>query len=1204
MVQTHEKIDNAIKSFKHEPAAYYDGVFFTFLELHQRAKLVARFLTSLQKNTDDKVIIFMHRSFDMLSAILGIWQTGAAYVPIDPDSPVTRISDILSNLDHCPIISDPNLLDQIPEENLIQAFTLNDVIQEEISRPNKNLSKTKTKNSLAYIIYTSGSTGKPKGVMVTHNNVYNHLQWLTTTLQLSNRDCFSFNSSLAFDFSVATTLLPLSLGSKIVITREEDTLHINRYCEQLHSTGVTFVKWTPSYFKLILEYAEREKPNLSNLRFVMLAGEELLTCYVKRWFALYPDHTVINEYGPTETTVGITINVITKNTLNKSLATVPIGKPAINTDLYVINKQNNIVSNDQIGELVICGDSVTQGYYKQPKLTQKYFINNPIWPDKQRAYKTGDLVKYLPNGDLVYVGRIDRQLKINGYRVEPTEIESCLLEHPEIEQIAIDTIKDPKGHVIIVGYYVLLKNSELTSEKIRKYLSENLSAFMIPSELHRVEYIPLNRNKKIDYSLLETIRINKLKNPSNDIPKNSDCFTQKLLRIIKKTLNLTHVNPSASFFSLGLTSLLMVNLVSQINNSFDSNIKIQDLFSHSTTEKLIKILKAKKTNPMRKNFTDTREKLEPIAIISMDCRLPGANNCDDLWNLCANGTESIQHFAIKNNEVRKSISKYPVYARGILDNIEYFDADFFKFTPKKARLSDPQHRIMLELAWNTFEKAGYTPNSNAKNNTGIFVSMNDSPYLTNYLSKLTNKDYHNDAAVLRRFMSPQFLATKLAYHLHCQGPCLTLQTACSSALTSVVLACQQLSSYHCDMALAGGISIVMPQKIPYVYQKNNIYSPDGHCRPFDANAQGTVFSNGAGVVLLKRLSDALRDRDTIISVIKGGSINNDGSDKMSYTSPSITGQLNCILNAQKLAGISADTIQYVEAHGTGTLVGDPIEVEALSNAFSGQTQRTQYCALGSLKGNIGHTHIAAGVAGLIKTCLALQNKKIPPSINYEKPNPNINFKYSPFYVNTRLQHWTNNRKEPRRAAVSAFGIGGTNAHLILEEAPERLTPKTSHKEHLLLLSAKNKKALIEYKDRLIEFLLQHQTVKNENILLANMAYTLQIGRQSFDYRTGVVCSSIHDAIEKLRCAGISRASLIKSRLSHQEQENRTQSCIAMLNAWRCGYPIDWSIHHQGNSCYRIPLPTYPFQREYFSINQLKENQASDDSVTEEGATRL
>ncbi|HKI72892.1 MAG TPA: type I polyketide synthase, partial [Verrucomicrobiae bacterium] len=354
-----------------------------------------------------------------------------------------------------------------------------------------------------------------------------------------------------------------------------------------------------------------------------------------------------------------------------------------------------------------------------------------------------------------------------------------------------------------------------------------------------------------------------------------------------------------------------------------------------------------------------------------------------------------------------------------------------------------------------------------------------------------------------------YLPTRVSYKLNLRGPSLTVQTACSTSLVAVCLACQNLLNYQCDMALAGGVSITFPQKKGLLYQEGGIISPDGHCRAFDADAGGTVSGDGVGIVVLRRLSDALADGDHVCAVIKGCAINNDGSLKIGYTAPSIDGQAEVIAMAQANANVEPDSISCLEAHGTGTPLGDPIEIAGLTKAFRAGTTATGFCAIGSVKSNIGHLDAAAGVAGLIKTVLALQHQQLPPSLHFQRPSPKVDFANSPFYVNDKLREWKPGRT-PRRAGVSSFGIGGTNAHVVLEETPAVEPSGQSRPWQLLLLSAKTESALETSAANLAEYLR-----KNPEINLADVAFTLQAGRKPFGHRRMAVCRSVPEAVQAL-----------------------------------------------------------------------------------------
>jgi len=450
-----------------------------------------------------------------------------------------------------------------------------------------------------------------------------------------------------------------------------------------------------------------------------------------------------------------------------------------------------------------------------------------------------------------------------------------------------------------------------------------------------------------------------------------------------------------------------------------------------------------------------------------------------------------------------------VKAKGVLDNVDLFDAPFFNISTREAQVMDPQQRLFLESAWNAIESAGYDV-STYPGQIAVYAGVNTNTYLLSRLEQLGIRSAA-DYFTLSLANEKDHLATRVSYKLNLRGESIAVQTSCSTSLVAVHLACQSLLSGQCDMALAGGVSIRVPQKAGYFYQEGMIMSPDGHCRAFDARAQGTVPGHGVGIVVLKMLADAVRDGDNVRAIIKGSAINNDGHLKMGYTAPSVEGQSDVIAKALAIAGVDAETITYIEAHGTGTPLGDPIEIEALTRAFRQQTQRTGFCALGAVKSNIGHLDNAAGIAGLIKTVLALEHRQIPPTLHFEKPNPMIGFERTPFVPNAVLKDWLTDGF-PRRAGVSSFGIGGTNVHVIVEEAAKSADTTRPRRQHeIITLAAKTEPALAKMAAELARFLTEQPALE-----LADVAYTRNVGRQVFPHKRFVVARNIDEAVAGLR----------------------------------------------------------------------------------------
>ena len=613
-----------------------------------------------------------------------------------------------------------------------------------------------------------------------------------------------------------------------------------------------------------------------------------------------------------------------------------------------------------------------------------------------------------------------------------------------------------------------------------------------------------------------------------------------------------------------------------------------------------------------------------IAVIGMSCRFPGARNIEQFWENLKNGIESVTRFSdqeLTEAGVPPSQLDHPDYVRSgfILEDEDLFDASFFGYSPREAEIMDPQQRLFLETAWKALEDGGYATEQ-YNGSIGVFAGSRMSSYLVNVMD---SKDLTlGDSADLQVLIAndKDYLTSRVSFKLNLRGPSITVQSACSTSLVAVHLACDSLFMGNCDMALAGGASLNLPQRKGYLFQEGMVLSPDGHCRVFDAGANGMVPGNGVGIVLLKRLEDALADRDAIQAIITGSAVNNDGSHKVGYTTPSVTGQLEVIREAQGVSGVSPDSISYIEAHGTGTVLGDPVETEALGRVFGEKTGKKGFCAIGSVKTNIGHLDTAAGIAGFIKTVLCLKHGCLVPSLNYEQPNPKIDFPNSPFYVNTRFLPWQANGY-PRRAGVSSFGFGGTNAHVILEEAPDRPEGKPSnHPLHLLTLSAKTRKALARQIQNYSLYL-----INNPNTLIEDICFTVNTGRYHFSHRIAAVAESIDDLHLQLVAAeknfssnffqgiagdqtgpkitfDVSERPFDRGQLTDITADSHVlQSSYRLPASWsdkgEChlllsalgklyahGADIDWeNFYHDGSKPRRIPLPTYPFERKRYWV---------------------
>jgi acyl transferase domain-containing protein len=601
-------------------------------------------------------------------------------------------------------------------------------------------------------------------------------------------------------------------------------------------------------------------------------------------------------------------------------------------------------------------------------------------------------------------------------------------------------------------------------------------------------------------------------------------YTRILTAIWQEILGLPKVGRYDNFFDLGGNSLTGIQVVARIRKLLHAQIPVVALFEAPTVDAMTNYL----LTLQEKHDTDgqaqarllsqrraaVRQHGDAIAIIGMSGRFPGAPTIEQFWENLRAGVESLTYFSDEEllaAGIEPALLAHPDYvrARPVLheSQVECFDAAFFGYNPREAALLDPQHRLFLECCWEALERAGYDP-QRYPGQIGVFGGANISTYLHTLLRQPTLlkslQEIFNGYQVALS-MDKDALTTLVSYKLGLTGPSVAVQTFCSTSLVAVHLASQSLQRGECDMALAGGVSVRVPVKTGHLYQEGGQESPDGHCRAFDARAQGSMFGDGCGVVTLKRLSDALADGDTILAIIKGSAMNNDGSLKVSFTAPGVAGQVAAIEAALANAQVTADSISYVEAHGTGTELGDPIEVTALTKAYRTHTERTQFCMLGSVKTNIGHLDRAAGVSGLIKTVLALQHEELPASLHYETPNPQIDFGQSPFVVNQRLTPWKRG-PQVRRAAINSLGMGGTNAHIILEEGPQPQLTHEGRAWQLLLLSARSASSLEAACQNLGVHFQTHPELH-----LADAAYTLQVGRSVFPYRRMLVCQDMAEA---------------------------------------------------------------------------------------------
>lgn len=1137
----------------------------TYADLNARANQLAHHLRTLGVGPESLVGIGLNRSPVMIVAMLGVLKAGGAYIPLDANYPSERLRFMLEDAQPTTVLADAAFLGKVVADtasaappsaalvNLTEDWPI--IAQQPVYNPEALTGA----DNLAYVIYTSGSTGQPKGAMITHQALVNHATAMTRIFDLTAADRVLQFAAFSFDVAAEEIFPTWLAGAAVVLPPTNRVMAVSELLGLVTQQGISVLNLPASYWhEWVLQLDMNPVP--AGVRLVVVGSEKVSGARLATWQAHVANRsglrpTWINAYGLSETTITSTVYTPDLTQTQRTLLpdVIPIGRPIDNTRIYILDATGQPAPIGIPGELYIGGDGVARGYLNRPELTAERFVDlqlsivdcglesEPHENQKskivnRKSYKTGDRARYLADGNIEFLGRADTQVKIRGFRVEPSAIEALLAEHPQIAETVVVEYTDPTGNNSLAAYIVWQGTAgEITT--LRQFLAERLPDYMVPAAMMAVEAIPKLPNGKLDRRSLPTPTAPT--QGANDFVAPRTETEAIIAAIWREALQLPAVGMHDNFFDLGGHSLLLLRVHHQLQTQLGQSIAVVDLFQFPTIRSLSEHLAAQRranldlptasSNPLsivRRPPSAVHGPGE-IAIIGMSCRFPGARNVDEFWRNLRDGVESIlpcDGEEIVASGVDADLVQHPNYVKlmGRLPDIDQFDAAFFGYTPLEAAATDPQHRLFMECAWEALEQSGYAPTGSSQRAVGVFAGCGFNSYRA--LNLTSNDELTRTLGEYQIAVSNEAdaMVTRVSYKLSLSGPSVAVHTACSTSLVAVHMASKSLLAGECDMALAGGATIHANQAQGYLYEEGMILSPDGHCRAFDAQAQGTAAGNGIGVVVLKRLSDALADGDQIYAVIKGSAINNDGARKVGYTAPSVEGQSQVIEAAQANAQVSADTISYIEAHGTGTPLGDPIEIEALTQAFRRQTHEKGFCALGAVKTNIGHLDTAAGVAGLIKTALALHHKQIPPSLHFTTPNPHIDFANSPFYVNAHLAEWTlpnNATSGVRRAGVSSFGIGGTNAHIILEEAPpvpmaHQTDDDAERPLHLLPLSARTPTALEAATDRLADHLAAHPDLD-----LTDVAYTLSLGRTAFPYRRVVLCTDTADAVQILRGRG-------------------------------------------------------------------------------------
>lgn len=1111
MKTINQRFDQIVYSQGDQKAINYESTQYTYSQLQKITdSLILKFK---EEGIKRKQLVALYLNDPVLSvlSIVALYRMGCGYIPLDPVYPERRIQYMAGKANITRVVCDTHFgMDNIRQIKLERG---------DLGHKTRQAITSAKSGEIGYVIYTSGSTGKPKGVEMTCKALDNLINWQLSQPGFDIPVATAQFSALSFDVSFQEIFTTLCSGGCLFLIDSGTKKDFRSLLKFIVDNKIQRIFMPYIALLNLVQWANRLKLWPERLINVITAGEALIIDEGMKRFFEQTGAALYNQYGPTES------HVVTQYQMGKDIqsweSSPPIGSAIANTEIYLLDRQGKgmIVEDDLEGEIYITGECLAKGYINNAQETDKKFVDIELDDTKIRAYRTGDMGKWRSDDELIYCGRVDNQVKINGSRIELAEVEAQLLKCPEIEAAAVTIEESNEGDKSLVCFIVTL-HEETDATEIRNELKKYLPAYMIPQTILPVVEFDKTPSGKIDRKKMLEDYLRRRKNITPGNTTNNEVFSiDAILSILTEELKAGSITAEHNLIDLGMNSLTANRIVARFYDDLSLDVPAYRMFQYKTVGKLLDALEKsnlKTTVNVLKHEEKSSEQGHDIGIIGMSINVPGAETLDMFWDNLVQGKESLSGDS--------STLDGKVSMRGLLNNPSGFDAGFFKITPTEAEFIDPQQRVLLMLAWHALEDAGYVPEE-FSGRIGVYCGTGNNTYYLNNVLKNTIKldEYGELQAMVAN--EKDYTATRISHKLNLKGPSLSIQTACSTSLVSIHEAVKALRTGDCDLAIAGGSAISFPQYAPYTYQEGSIFSKDGHTRTFDADGSGTVFSDGAGMVILKRLDYAISDNDQIYAVISGTAVNNDGSDKGSFSAPSIDGQQNVIYAAHIDANITADQVDYVEAHGTATPLGDPTEVEALTRAFSLTTDNKQYCGLGSVKSNIGHLTAGAGVIGMIKSALALKNRFIPPTINFNQANPSLNIDKSPFYITATGIDL--DKQSTNIIGVSSFGIGGTNAHVVLKSHDQILAAKQSMRSIApICISARHQNDLNLYLENYQNWFSTHPEIS-----LNQVAYSTHQFRKKFDYRISIAADNAKAAIAEIgqKQRRISNASIFNTR---------------------------------------------------------------------------
>lgn len=1106
-----------------------DGISICYRELNAAANRMARVLVAQGVLPGDQLGVSMENSITLIVALLAVLKSGAAYVPINVSFPEERVRQIMEDAVPRYIVTTSELPAVLsPWTDICINIEKPPVSIQEAS----NLDVDFDAHHLVYILYTSGSTGKPKGIEMSHSVVCNYILSMAEMTGCEKIDRMLAVAPFNFDMAVLEVFMPLTLGGTSIFAHKNDIMDTRALLDLLKRKSVTVVQGTPTILQMLVDSGW--ETDTYRARHVISGGEPLSRRLASR--LLNCAGAVWNIYGPSETAY-TTIWRVDKDVEDDGEGSAIVGQPLHNCRIYLLDEKQNPVPLGVEGEVYVGGDCLARGYANNRELTSKKFLKNPFY--RGMMYQSGDLARFSELGKLQVLGRIDFQVKIRGFRIELGDIEAAVVSHPEVAVAVVLKV----GEHLVCYYQRLVReegdpvdssgSSPLSDRNFRPWVAERLPAYMVPSFFVEMQHFPVTSNGKIDRKALP--------DPLDGYRASTQTIPQDLEGMVRgawaSVLGHSRISPEDNFFEIGGDSAAVIRLWKEIEKVLGRSIPPAKLYEYHTVESLVRYLDGINSSGVNSSLQppladhDSSTKFcaydEPIAVVSSACRLPGGvASLEDLWDMLDQGGDAVVDIpkdrwdadALYSTEPRTAGKSYS--RKGcFIDSVDSFDAQFFGISPREARGLDPMQYVMLETCWEGLERAGYTRSQLNGSQTGVFIGVTNSVANTASPPSLADLDGYQITGT-----AGSTLSGRISYTLGLEGPTMTLDTACSSSLVAAHLACNALRQGECNMAVVGGITLLLTPALHVEFSQLHGMSRDGRCRAFAADTDGTGWGEGSVAVVLKRLSDAQRDGDTILGVVRGSAVNHAGRRSPNLTTPSGPAQTRVIQTAIARSGLHPRDIDYIEAHGTGTTLGDPIEANALAEVFAGSKHaRSEPLWIGSIKSNIGHTQAAAGLAGMLKVLLSFRHETLPPTLHVAEPTQMVDWEGANMAPLQKRRQWATRSDHVRRSGTSAFGIGGTNAHIVLEEPPKNLNGTISSTgvsansaplpgATIIMLSGHTKEALHQQAEKLRKYMLDpHHVAKS----LGDVAYSLATTRDHLQYRRVVMASDVPDLTSKL-----------------------------------------------------------------------------------------